>query len=167
MERIILRACPFCARHGKWSCVPQDDGIVLWSFGCTNKRCEVQPKTDYHESQKEVAFVWNRRPEQPKEIWAMEFVFSEEKANTLGYTAQACYDVVDKIFAKYGIKPEEQGVYVALESQNTFDAFGAAMHLTSSDWFLKVIDTWLTWEGDDEAIDCLKIHYEIEKRNKL
>lgn len=35
----------------------------------------------------------------------MKFVFNKAKAETLGYTVEACYEAVDKIFAKYDILP--------------------------------------------------------------
>lgn len=98
----------------------------------------------------------------------MEFVFNEEKAQVLGYTTEACYESVDKIFAEYGIYPTSQGVYEAHECQNSFSAFAVAHKLPYTDWFLKVIDTWLYSEDDDpnDKSDCLAKFYEIEERNR-
>lgn len=99
----------------------------------------------------------------------MEFVFSEEKALALGYTAQACYDAVDKVFAKYGITPIAQGVYEAPDNQNTFNAFGAAQFLPdNTSWFLKTIDRWNCYEDEenpDEYEDCLALHYKYAEIN--
>lgn len=95
----------------------------------------------------------------------MEFVFSDEKARALGVTIQDCYNAVDEVFAQYGIMPKSQGVYEAPDNQNTFNAFGAATWLTSSDWFLKVINAWRVYE-DGEWEDCLAVHYKYAKINK-
>lgn len=67
----------------------------------------------------------------------MQFVFNDEKALKLGYTAQSCYDAVDKLFARYGITPTTQGVYEGPYNQNTFTAFGMAHKLPYTDWFLR------------------------------
>lgn len=91
----------------------------------------------------------------------MRFVFNKAKAETLGYTVEACYKAVDKIFAKYDILPTSQGVYEAQDNQNSFNAFGAAQRLPYSNWFLKVIDQWLAYDEDDEPEDCLAIFYKI------
>lgn len=101
-------------------------------------------------------------------MYKMEFVFSEEKARALGYTAEACYEAVDKVFAQYDIYPTSQGVYEAHECQNSFTAFAVAHKLPYTDWFLKVIDTWLYSEDDDpnDKSDCLAKFYEIEERNR-
>ena len=88
----------------------------------------------------------------------MKFVFNDRKARAIGHTAQECYDAVDRVFAQYGIVPTAQGVYEAPDNQNTFNAFGAATWLTSSDWFLKVIDSWRVFENG-EWEDCLAVHY--------
>ena len=40
----------------------------------------------------------------------MEFYLNEKKAEELGYIVEACYAVIDRIFAEYGVKPEHQGL---------------------------------------------------------
>ena len=95
----------------------------------------------------------------------MSFVFNEEKARSFGYTARACYDAVDRLFAQYGIVPVAPGVYEAPDNQNTFTAFGVAQNLPYSDWFLNVIDTWLCFDEDGIPEDCLKVFYAVEARN--
>jgi len=97
----------------------------------------------------------------------MIFVFSEERARAAGYTAQACYDVVDELFARYGIFPIEQGVYEAPDNQNTFTAFGKAHYLPYSSWFLSVIEKWISIEEPGgEPEDCLALHYKYAERNE-
>lgn len=102
----------------------------------------------------------------PKGMVRMSFVFSEEKAQALGYSAQACYDVVDELFARYGISPIEQGVYQVPDDQNSFTAFGVAHKLPYSDWFLKVIEAWTCTDEDSIPEDCLALHYEYAARNQ-
>lgn len=100
----------------------------------------------------------------------MVFVFNEEKARALGYTADACYKAVDQIFARYNIKPTSQGVYEGPDNQNTFDALGAATWLPDTDWFLHVIDKWLSYEDDEDPNtfeDCIAIHYKYKAINNL
>lgn len=92
----------------------------------------------------------------------MEFYLNKKKAEALGYTVEACYEVIDRIFAEYGIKPEGQGFY-NLDTQAMFDACAAALiRLPKSSWFLKVVDEWY-WrvESDDisEREDCLAGYY--------
>ncbi len=99
------------------------------------------------------------------DIVKMTFIFNDEKARVLGYSAQACYEAVDKLFARYGIEPVAQGVYVAPDNQNSFTAFGVAHKLPYTDWFLQVIDTWTASSGDSEPEDCLEIFYRIQERN--
>ena len=69
----------------------------------------------------------------------MQFVFNEEKAHTLGCNAEACYGVLNRLFARYGVQPTSQKMYKAPDNQNSFDVFGAAW-LTDTNWFLKVIE---------------------------
>ena len=89
----------------------------------------------------------------------MVFVFSDAKARALGYSAQACYDAVDTLFARYGIVPVAQGVYEAPDNQNTFTAFGVAQRLPyDTDWFLKVIESWTSFEEGGWG-DCLAVYY--------
>ena len=98
----------------------------------------------------------------------MLFVFDDSKARVQGLTAQACYDAVDKLFARFGIVPTAQGVYEAPDDQNTFTAFGVAQRLPYTDWFLKVIDVWRAYEDEDlpdEFEDCLALHYDYAVRN--
>ncbi|MBQ3133565.1 MAG: hypothetical protein IJC17_04760 [Clostridia bacterium] len=95
----------------------------------------------------------------------MEFVFNNEKARALGYTAVSCYDAVDRLFSRHGIYPTSQGVYEGPDDQNTFNAFGAAQRLPDdTDWFLKTIETWRSFE-EGEWGDCLAVHYYYEKLN--
>jgi len=102
----------------------------------------------------------------PKGMVRMSFVFSEEKSQALGYSAQACYEVVDELFARYGISPIEQGVYQAPDDQNSFTAFGVAHKLPYSDWFLKVIEAWTCADEDSIPEDCLALHYEYAAQNQ-
>ncbi len=97
----------------------------------------------------------------------MVFVFNEDKAQALGYTAEACYEAVDKLFARYGIELTSQGVYEAPDNQNTFTAFGVAQKLPYTDWFLQAIERWTASEGDGEPEDCLAVFYRIETRNRI
>lgn len=98
-------------------------------------------------------------------MWKMTFRFNDEKAHAFGTSAQACYDVVDKLFARYGIKPTSQGVYEASDNQNSFTAFAVAHKLPYTDWFLLVIEQWLFYENDNEPEDCLESYYRV-KENK-
>ena len=100
-----------------------------------------------------------------EDIWRMIFRFDDEKARVLGYSAQACYQAVDRLFARYGIEPSSQGVYEAPDCQNTFDAFGAAIWLTESNWFLKTISLWVRYDDYSMPIDCLAVHYKYEAIN--
>ena len=112
------------------------------------------------------ADVRRRAKSQPTGTEKMEFVFNDEKARALGYSAQACYEAVDRLFARYGIEPVAQGVYEAPDNQNSFTAFGMAQKLPYTDWFLKVIDKWTASNYGGEPEDCLEIHYRIKERNK-
>ena len=98
----------------------------------------------------------------------MEFVLSEQKANELGYPVEACYDVIDRLFAEYGIKPEKQGFYRGPDVQNTYNACSAALHrLPASSWFLKVIKEWYWRFKSDEVEareDCLRSYYSTHQR---
>ncbi|MBR2861589.1 MAG: hypothetical protein IKB86_07105 [Clostridia bacterium] len=95
----------------------------------------------------------------------MVFVFNDKKARALGYSAQTCYEAVNRLFARYGIYPASQGVYEAPDNQNTFTAFGVAQRLPfDNDWFLKVIDSWTSFE-DGCWGDCLAVHYKYAKIN--
>lgn len=96
-----------------------------------------------------------------KDMLKMVFVFNHEKAHALGYSAQTCYEAIDKLFARYGIVPTSQGVYEAPDNQNSFNAFGAAQRLPYSNWFLQVIDQWFAYDEDGEPEDCLAIYYKI------
>lgn len=83
----------------------------------------------------------------------MEFVLNEQKAEDLGYTVEACYEVLDRLFAEYGIKPDSNGFYKA-DTQAMFDACAAAViRLPKSSWFLKVVDEWY-WRVDSDDIDA-------------
>ena len=96
----------------------------------------------------------------------MTFVFNDEKARALGFSAQACYEAVDKLFARYDIHPVAQGVYEAPDNQNSFTAFGVAQRLPDdTDWFLKTIDIWTASDDDGEPEDCLAIHYKYKAIN--
>ena len=95
----------------------------------------------------------------------MEFVLNEQKAVELGYAVEACYDVIDRLFAEFGVKPEQQGFYYGPDNQNTYNACSAALHrLPASSWFLKIVDTWY-WRvaSDDETDreDCLASYFAI------
>lgn len=92
----------------------------------------------------------------------MTFVLNDNNARELGYTVEACYEVINRLFAEYGIVPVQQGVYCGSDNQNTYDACSAALHrLPTSSWFLKVIERW-KWTVNDgeEPEDCLKSYYE-------
>lgn len=89
----------------------------------------------------------------------MEFVLNGQKAAELGYTVEACYDVIDRLFAEYGIKPERQGFYRGPDVQNTYNACSAALHrLPASSWFLKVVEEWywrVVSDSPNDREDCL------------
>ena len=97
----------------------------------------------------------------------MEFVLNEEKAAELGFTVEVCYDIIDRLFAEYGVFPESQGFYRGPDDQNTYDACSAALHrLPASSWFLKVVEEWywrVTSEDISDREDCLKSYYESNK----
>lgn len=95
----------------------------------------------------------------------MEFKFNEEKARKcFGISASACYKKVDELLAKNNIYPFKQGVYIAKDSQNTFDSFGSVLiRLPKTDWFLKVIDQWY-WFDDENDIDYNDDEYNCLKR---
>ena len=119
-------------------------------------------------SQKIEAAIRSANPDQYDAVEGtetMRFVFSEEKACALGYTTAACYEAVDKLFARYGIHPIAQGVYEAPDCQNSLTAFGVAHKLPYTDWFLQVIETWEAWDEDGEPEDCLALHYKYKARN--
>ncbi|MBR2861583.1 MAG: hypothetical protein IKB86_07075 [Clostridia bacterium] len=93
--------------------------------------------------------------------------FDDEKARALGYTAQACYDVMDRFFARYGIKPTSQGVYEAPDNQNTFDAFGRTIRLPDdTTWFLKVVSLWIEYNDYDMPEDYLASYYEFNNKKR-
>ena len=100
-----------------------------------------------------------------EDIRRMIIRFDDKKARDLGYTAEACYDAIDRLLARYGIQPTSQGVYEAPDNQNTFNAFGAITWLTRSDWFLKVVHLWVEYGDYEMPIDCLAIHYKYEAIN--
>ena len=104
-----------------------------------------------------------------RELFVMEkmtFVFSDKKARALGYSAQACYEAVDRLFARYGDFKVSEGVYVGDDSQNAFTAFGVAQRLPDdTNWFLKTIDKWFASDDDGEPEDCLEVFYRIKARN--
>jgi len=63
-----LLPCPFCGRVGEgYQCHESDMHFVE----CTNKKCPVQPHTDWFETESEAIAAWNRRvAEKPK--WTKE-----------------------------------------------------------------------------------------------
>ena len=96
----------------------------------------------------------------------MVFVFNDKKARELGYSAQACYDAVDTLFAQYGDYKVSEGVYIGDNSQNAYTAFGVAQRLPDdTDWFLKTIETWKASDDDGEHEDCLDVYYRVKARN--
>ncbi len=91
----------------------------------------------------------------------MRFVLNEQKAADLGYTVEACYDVIDRLFAEYGVSPEHQGVYRGSDNQNTYNACSAALHrLPVSSWFLRVVEVW-SWDLGNGTEDCLRSYYSV------
>ena len=99
----------------------------------------------------------------------MEFVLNEQKANELGYTVEACYDVIDRLFAEYGIQPEKQGFYRGPNGQHMFDACtSTSSRLTASSWFLSVVEEWY-WRVDSDDIaareDCLASYHRVQAMN--
>lgn len=101
----------------------------------------------------------------------MEFVLNEKKAQTLGYTVDACYDVIDRIFAEYGIKPEKQGFYRGPNKQHIYDAcITTSNRLLTSSWFLNVVEEWY-WRVKSDDInareDCLASYYRVQKMNLI
>lgn len=96
----------------------------------------------------------------------MRFVFNEQKAHALGHSAKDCYDVVDRLFARYGDFKVSEGVYTGDDSQSAYTAFGVAQRLPDdTDWFLQVIDKWEAWDDDGDPEDCLQVYYDIKARN--
>ncbi len=98
----------------------------------------------------------------------MEFILNKEKAEALGYTVEACYDVLDRLFEEYSIKAESQGFYKSSDDQNMFNACTSAIcRLPDSNWFLKVVDEWY-WRVDSDNIDdredCLADYYAFQRR---
>ncbi len=96
---------------------------------------------------------------------SMRFVFNEQKAHALGYSAKDCYAAVDRLFSRYGNFKASEGVYTGDDSQSAYTAFGVAQRLTETDWFLQVIDKWEAWDDDGEPEDCLQVYYDIKERN--
>lgn len=97
----------------------------------------------------------------------MEFVLNNKKAEALGYTVEACYAVIDRIFAEYGVKPEHQGFYKGLNKQHMYDACTVVSNrLLASSWFLKVVEEWY-WRVKSDDItsreDCLASYYRVKK----
>lgn len=161
MRALILKPCPFCASDGEW--IYQNN---LYAYGC--QQCEVKPTTKFYPTQKAAADVWNNRQPKESEIWVMELIFNEQKANDLGYTLESCYAVIDKHFVEYGIKPKSRGVYEAPVCQNTYEAFGATYVFTQTKWFLKVIEEWSIYEGGPyaEPQDHLAAYYRVQAMHK-
>ena len=93
----------------------------------------------------------------------MKVILNEQKAVDLGYTVEVCYDVIDRLFAEYGVLPESQGVYHGLDDQNTYNACSAALHrLPASSWFLHVVESW-SWDLGHGAEDCLESYYAVKE----
>ncbi len=161
MRKTILKHCPFCGQEGSWLSEIRLDSSLWWAYGCHNRTCGMKPQTPFCETKKQAASLWNLRTPKPTETWTMEFVFNEQKAQALGYTAESCYEAVDKVFACYGIVPVSQGLYEMPANQNSFDALGTAQRLPYSDWFLKTIEEWSCYEDGDyaEPEDCLESYY--------
>ncbi len=96
----------------------------------------------------------------------MRFVFNEQKTHALGYTLEAIYAVLDRLFASYGVSKVSEGIYTGDDSQDAYTAFGVAQRLPDdTDWFLQVIDKWEAWDDDGEPEDCLEVYYRIKARN--
>ena len=84
--------------------------------------------------------------------------FDNAKARALGYTAEACYETINKLMARYGIKPTGLGTYEAPDNQNTFDAFGAVYLLASySDWFSKTVSLYVEYNDYEVPEDCISL----------
>lgn len=96
----------------------------------------------------------------------MEFKFNEQKLKQNGLSAEMCFRTIDRFLNARGIYAKETGVYVADDSQNSFDSFGSAMsRLPKSNWFLKVIDEWYWFDDEndrdynDDEYNCLKYKF--------
>lgn len=96
----------------------------------------------------------------------MEFILNEQKAQALGYPVQACYDVIDNIFAEHGILPEKLGFYRGPNTQATFNTCtNASTRLLHTGWFLHVVDEWYWRVTSDELKDredCLASYYRVQ-----
>ena len=101
----------------------------------------------------------------------MEFYLNEKKAEELGYTVEACYEVIDRIFAEYDIKSESQGFYRGPNKQHMYDAcIMTSNRLLASSWFLKVVEEWY-WRVKSDDIgareNCLASYYRVQKMNLI
>lgn len=99
----------------------------------------------------------------------MEFVLSEQKAVELGYTVDACYDVIDRIFAEFDVVPEKKGFYRGPNTQRMYDACTASSsRLLASNWFLKVVEEWY-WRVASDSLadreDCLASYRRVKAMN--
>ena len=94
-------------------------------------------------------------------------VLSEEKAKENNIDIDECYEKVDRVFEKRGIKKISKGIYRGVKSD--FDIFMAVQwHLPEMPWFLKIVDKWyFRYEGDtiEYREDALESYYRVEERN--
>ena len=78
-----------------------------------------------------------------------------------------CYEKVDHVFEKRGIKKVARGVYQGVKSD--FSVFMEVQwYLPDNPWFLKIVDEWyFRYEGDtiEYREDALESYYRVEERN--
>jgi Lar family restriction alleviation protein len=62
-----LKPCPFCGGKAemrdarKFLVVSKFSYIIPYSVGCSNKKCDVKPYTEYSSTEQEAIDAWNRR----------------------------------------------------------------------------------------------------------
>jgi hypothetical protein len=62
-----LLPCPFCGGKAeikdarKFLVVSKFSYIIPYSVGCSNKKCDVKPYTEYSSTEQEAIDAWNRR----------------------------------------------------------------------------------------------------------
>ena len=100
----------------------------------------------------------------------MEFILNEQKAQALGYPVQACYDVIDKLFAAHGVLPEKRGFYCGPTNQAMYNACSeAGALLIKSSWFLKVADHcywYVASDNPEDREDYLAAYYRVQAMHK-
>lgn len=91
----------------------------------------------------------------------MYFDFDKYKLKQNNLTKEQCFSIIDKVMNEYGVYANQPGIYIASDEIG-FNVFSILKcKLPKTKWFLKVIEKWFWFDGEDDidwndkGVDCL------------